>query len=564
MDLERHFARRILAQGSRRGLTEAGLSKQALYGWFIDQVRQMGLEARGDWPFNVARQGYVTICKHIDRVLASDPQRALKVMGGPEAQKKAKAGDGTSRPELLVLQRVECDGHSVDAHCVVLVPSPAGGHEPIAVHRLWVVVIIEVRSRVVLGYHLSLRRQPTAEDVLRAVKMALSPWKPRKLQFSDVAYDPGAGFPSFVHPQLLRACWDEFSVDGAMGNVCARVRKQLEDVVQAQLVAPGDPGSFTSRRSKDDRPFIETFFRHLGSRGLHRLSITTGGNPKDKKGRDPVAEAARTEFQLEYLEELLDVLMANCNGQPHSGLAHRSPLAQLKYLVAHTRAPIRAADAGLVARLVCTRRRCRVVGAPGSGRRPHVNFLNARYSAQWLTNRLDLVNQQLWIHVENEDDVRVVTASTESGELLGSLLVLPPWNLSPHTLYMRAAICSLQSRRLVHLTRNCDPIALLIDYAESGQRGKLPAHPAYLEARRILQAHAEDRTGQSMVEHARARQDPPSPKHGATHVADPTAEAVAATQIEADQPHQSHRAGPGRFDPGPEAVELAPRPAAWQ
>ncbi|WP_208459003.1 hypothetical protein [Caballeronia glathei] len=82
-------------------------------------------------------------------------------------------------------------------------------------------VLIELSSRAVLGYHLSLRRECGAEDVLRAARCALMPWTPRELQFSDEAYVPGAGLPSYHHQQLAVACWNEFSVDGVLANICA-------------------------------------------------------------------------------------------------------------------------------------------------------------------------------------------------------------------------------------------------------------------------------------------------------------------------------------------------------
>lgn len=110
---------------------------------------------------------------------------------------------------------------------VVMVPSPHGGTEPRKIHRLWVVVIMEVASRVVLGYHLSLRRECAAEDVLRAVKHALSQWTPRDLQFSDNAYVDKAGFASYRSHRFVGACWDEFSVDGALANICTRVEQPM-------------------------------------------------------------------------------------------------------------------------------------------------------------------------------------------------------------------------------------------------------------------------------------------------------------------------------------------------
>jgi len=48
---------------------------------------------------------------------------------------------------------------------------------------------------------------------------------------------------------------------------------------------------FAQRLSKDDRPFIESFFKTLGARGLQRLSNTTCAKVQDKRGRDPAKVA---------------------------------------------------------------------------------------------------------------------------------------------------------------------------------------------------------------------------------------------------------------------------------
>jgi hypothetical protein len=60
---------------------------------------------------------------------------------------------------------------------------------------------------------------------------------------------------------------------------------------------------------------IQSYFRNLGSRGFQRLSNTTGGKPQDKQGRDPDEVALPSQFQYEYAEELLDVLIANYNAK---------------------------------------------------------------------------------------------------------------------------------------------------------------------------------------------------------------------------------------------------------
>lgn len=495
--IESRFRRQILGKVPR--LASAKRSKQELFTWLIKELREAGLEARGEWPFNVEKLGYVSICKFIDKVLDENPRRQRQLLGGDDAQRKARAGDGADRPPLRVFQRVECDAHKLDSRMVVLIPSPHGGHETRTIRRLWVIVIIEVESRAVLGYHLSLHPECNAEDVLRTVKRALTAWAPRDLQWSQAAYSEGAGFPSSHNERYLGACWDEFSVDGAMANICQRVERQLREVVGSTILKPQDLASYSSRRSKDDRPFIESFFGQLAAGGFHRLSTTTGSKPADKRGANPDQAAAATQFQLEYAEELLDTLIANYNARPHSGLGWRSPLAQLDFLTGREPGRIRQADASDVRRMVGVRKLCTLKGGVSTGRRPHFHFENARYSAEWLALRTDLLGKDLWLQLEDEDDARFASVSNERGEFLGVVRAAPPWHRSPHTLYMRRAIRALEKRRVLHLTGQCDAIDELIRYAEGSHDGKLPPHPAYLEARRVLQQHAQVLAGHTAV-----------------------------------------------------------------
>jgi len=493
-DLEAKFRKQIVGKVPK--LAAAMRPKQELFTWFIKELRAAGLEARGEWPFNVERLGYVSICKFIDRVMDENPRRQRQLLGGREAERKARAGDGADRPRLRVFQRVECDAHKLDSRMVVAIPSPHGGYETRKIRRLWVIAIIEVESRAVLGYHLSLHPECNAEDVLRTVKRALTRWAPRELHWSGNAYVDGAGLPSAHHERYLGACWDEFSVDGAMANICARVERRLREVVGSMILKPQNPTSYASRRSKDDRPFIESFFGQLARGGFHRLSTTTGSRPTDKRGADPDQAAAETQFQLEYAEELLDTLIANYNARPHSGLGWRSPLAQLDFLNSREPERIRQADAGEVQRMVSVRKLCTLKGGVSTGRRPYFQFANARYSAEWLALRTDLLGKLLWLQLEDEDDARFASVSTERGEFLGVVRAAPPWNRSPHTLYMRQAIRALEKRRMLHLTGQCDAVEELIRYAEGSKDKKLPPHPAYLEARRVLQQHAQALAGQ--------------------------------------------------------------------
>ena len=473
-------------------------SKQAHWKWFLDQLRVLGYETSGKWPFGTQTLGYVSICRYVTKVLSANPEAAALALGGPDSKRKLLSGDGVDRPIQHLFERVEMDAHKIDGRFSVSIPQPTGGHMQKIVHRLWVVVIIEVVSRCVLGFHLSMRKEVSKVDVLRAIKTALAPWKNPSITFGDQAYLRDANLPSGFSEKFIGACWDQTSVDGALAQTCKHVKQVLAEVVGSELIEPSS--GFSSRRSKDDRPFIETFFRKLGVYGFQRLSNTTGSNPKGKGGRNPDEIALTAQFQVEYAKELLSVLIANYNATPHSSLGNRAPLEYLQFRFNHSERPIRYADPVTVSDMISFRKQCTVLGGFEKGKRPHVYFCNGRYSNDTLANRYDLVGKRIWVINHLEDDARIVRASTVNGQSLGLLRVASPWNKLPHSLEVRTAVAAYIAAGKLNVAAGHDAVQAFLNYSEQQKNHKLPVHPAYLEARRIMSDVAEATMGRSMLE----------------------------------------------------------------
>ncbi|CAN7330685.1 hypothetical protein [Rhizobacter sp. LjRoot28] len=506
VDFARRFEKHILKQLPDRRLGEVNRPIHSIWSWFLQELRKLGYEMRNQWPFDVEGMGYFAVRSHVKRVLDDNPAAAAR-QAGAEMVNKRKAGDGTKRPHLPVFGRVEMDAHKLDGRFCVLLPTQDGGWVPKIVHRIWVIVVLEIASRAVIGYYLSLRREVNSNDVLRTIKACLVQWCPRHLPVGGkLEYLPGAALPSAHDSQYLARCWDEMSVDGAMAETCQTVRSALEEVVRATLLTPS--AGFSSRRSKDDRPFIETYFRTLGERGLQRLSNTTGPNTKvlARSGRKPEKVAVAAEFTWQYAADLLDVLIANYNATPHLSLGHRSPLQSMDYHSSQAEAVCRTADRNLIEGLLSVRKLCVVKGGTAEGRLPYVNFFHCRYTNEVLASQLDLVGKKIWVINSLEDDARLVQASTEAGVSLGVLRAFPPWHRIPHSLGVRSAVQSLISHRRFHLSGG-DAITAFCDYVEANARGKLPVHPAYLEIQRILAQHQARSDVSSDVKAAKARLD---------------------------------------------------------
>jgi hypothetical protein len=507
-ELRQAFEARILASASGKRLVETRQSKRRHCAWLLDQLRGLGYEQRNEWPFSTATLGYVSIGRYIDSVLSANPRALAATSGGPDLVSRLKTGDGTGRPVLKFMQRVEMDAHKLDGRrfCVSL-PLMGGGFREKIVHRLWVIVILEVTSRAVLGYYFSMRREVSKDGVLRALKRALGKWCARPVSFSDKPYLPDAGLLSVLGDNFVGLCWDETSVDGALAETCQHVRDALRDTVRATLLEPKT--SFSKRRSKDDRPFIEAFFWNLAGQGFQRLSNTTGAKPQDRKGRQPEEVALASRFQYEYAEELLDVLIANYNATPHSGIGNRTPLAYANFLYHHAQQSFRRVDPAVVEARFSIRKRCIVRGGAGSGRAPFVEFYYGRYTNEVLHNRHDLVGSEIWVVCHKEDDCRVALASTLDGISLGVLRAAPPWNISPHSLSVRAAISQACSHGQLTIPAGGDAIELFMRFVESQAHNRLPVHPAYLEARRILVAAADPSIGAAMLDAAMVRAQQP-------------------------------------------------------
>ena len=480
--------RQVLHAYPEGQLGEAKRPRRALHAWFLKEARKLGCEARNEWPFNVFSQGYGALTKWADGILASNPKIAARLSGGLTAERKLRAGDGVERPIERPFQRAEMDAHKLNGRFCILVPDVDGGWVPRIVHRLWVIVVVEVVTRAVLGFLLSLSKEVSAVDVLRTLKCALMPWRRPELSFGDHAYLEAANLPSGHNEAYVGLRWEELSVDGALAETCRTVETKHHAAVGARLLHPKN--AFSVRRSLDDRPFVETFFRTLTTRALNRLSNSTGSKPDEKGGRDPAAIAIASEFQLPYAEELLAALIANYNATPHSSLGYRSPLQMLDFLHGRGLVPQRKADQLSVAALLSFRKLCRVHGGFQEGRQPFVNFHHARYTGDDLSRRHDLVGQMIQIVNHIEDDARVVMASTSDGAPLGILRASAPWHRLPHSLQIRTAIAHLVYERRFVIANGGDAIASFLEYVETQPKRKLPVHPTYLAVQRILAEHA--------------------------------------------------------------------------
>jgi hypothetical protein len=470
--------RHVFRMSKNRHVYEGPVQIKSLHKRFLDLCRELKLDVMKRYPFNTEWLGRVSLYKYVKRLIQENIEKATREVYGSNAAKSLQSGDGVDRPIFKPYQRVECDAHHIDAFFCILIISPDGEIIRKLVRRLWIIFVFEVLSRAVLGHHLSLREECNSNDVLEAVRHALTKWEPKHLQIPELTYKSGAGFPSSHNPKFVGACWDQFSVDEALVNVAADVKHILESVVGAiPIVLP--------RHNPNDRVGIERTFKTIEEMLFHRLPSTTGSGPKDPRRGNPELAAIEYTIQLEDARELIDVAIANYNNTPHEGIGFRTPLEYLEFSCNRLNQWPRQADRGKVNDLSCFDKRVNVKGDAKKGIKPHVNLFGARYSSDLFKQAASMIGKKITVRIDRRD-LRTIRAFWENGFEIGVLRAAPPWHITPHTLEMRQAIRSLVKKKMLHYVEGDDPTIVYLKYLEEkARKDKFVAHP-YLELRKVL------------------------------------------------------------------------------
>ena len=407
---------------------------------FLGQCRALGLTA-ADYPFNTQRMGIRSLAAAVRAKGLRSFGRGARLAGAKHL--KGMPADGTGAPAALqMLDVVEFDGHRLDVRLKIVVRDPLGFEQQFEIERIWLLVILDVFSRAVLGYHVSLNREYTRYDVIRTIEAALEPHRARVFTLPGVGYGALGGFPSGKLPELGYATWHWFKLDNAKANLADDVRHALAEFIGCFI----DAGP---TQAPDDRPYIERFFGSIAANLSSRLPGYTGSHPRDVRRTlaDPRGNL-RLYVSLGELEELLEAAIAGYNASPHDGLNGRTPLEAVELSVRGRGAMLNWLPKAK-RRTLClmqTPRRATVRGYPAQGQRPHINFHGVRYTNAMLASTATFLGQHLRVFY-NSQDLRTVRAFAADGAEIGILTAQGAWGEMAHDLKLRQEILRLRGRK---------------------------------------------------------------------------------------------------------------------
>ncbi|HSV46186.1 MAG TPA: hypothetical protein VLJ58_10375 [Ramlibacter sp.] len=431
---------------------------------FQQACRALGLGA-GDYPLNQKDKAVRSIARTLRGWL--DDDYALTAHATGARTKPSSALRRCEREVAEAFDTVEFDAHKMDLRLkVILERDPLGQEHALEIERVWLLAIIDVATRCVLGWRLSFRRECDRFDAIDTFKRAIVPRSRPQLTLPGLELSSSGGFVSDALEATRFACWRQIRLDNARAHLAAT---SLDVVCQAL----GCTADFGPAYQPDDRPFIERFFGTVTATLSRRLpgSITPLGSPEQLLERlRKVQREAKQGLQLivtaQELDELLAFTIWNYHGTPHAGLGGLTPLEMMRrHVLGIGRDPVRPRRLPELLRkwpdLLHDTLRCRVHGQIARGERPHVNFMHVRYTSLQLTQRPGLVGKTLLIHADPQD-LRQLVATTEEGEILEPLQASGPWRLHAHSLWLRQAYFAAKRRRELDALSGADPFGAFL------------------------------------------------------------------------------------------------------
>lgn len=394
-----------------------------------------------DYPLNSRSQGRRSVERYAVAFLRQDSE-SVETWYGVDARNGMNLGTGKKRFPLMVAPLDHCGADAHEMHCVgvVVIPGPAGPQR-VAIERIWVVPVLDKVSKCALRYAVSIQTEISASTVEQALASCSTPWKPRDLVIMGQTYRPGAGFPVGTIEGLTECRPCVLQLDNAAQHLANRV-------VHAARRSLGCSVTFGAVGAWWRNGFTERFFRTLEQYGFQCLPSSTGSNSQDVRKQRPVESAIRHEITWQELVDLVDVLLANYNADPHSGVGNQSPLEVL-------RTGLDARFASFVPRLAVpvtahtpalgTTVEVRTIAGQtkrGSFVPPYVQIDEVRYTAPKLSSRTELIGANIIVHIREAD--MHVRGFLKNGEDLGPLVCLHDgWRAHTHSRDMRKAINAL-------------------------------------------------------------------------------------------------------------------------
>ncbi|MEJ8852413.1 hypothetical protein [Variovorax rhizosphaerae] len=432
------------------------LSHVLVHRKFLEALRANGVAAT-QYPFCTTTMAYESVRTYVlSEIRARHSKNARTRLFGHAANDGL---DGRSGRRGWLEPQLPCDVACYDEQLLPAIATVAfefgGERRVVPMERLSLCVLVSLRPKCVLAYHLSHRSRVSSADFLESFNQLLTPWKPQAFKaVPRLTYKCGAGFPNGVVPGFLDGLRiGLLRIDNDLTHYADAVLVYLRDLVGATI-------EFGQVRRWITRAAVEQVFGEL-EREISKLPSTTGSGPDDRHVSNPGLNAVKWEITIDELRELLEVIIANLNGRPRTELYGASPLEAVARDWAKRDgqgAAIPGYAPTVLAEVPLPVGICKVVvrGNERKGEPPYIELDHARYSSDLLRCGWHLIGSPMIALLQK--DHRLIKLRYPDGSALGAVQVTGHWARSFHDRATRQEIIRLRKQRALEYGGLDDPV----------------------------------------------------------------------------------------------------------
>lgn len=417
-----------------------------IYEAFRSLCQECGIDLEKNYPFTNTDGGLDAIRNYCILIKNLNPNKGVIVNYGDDAGRLYNISKINVDPTLLnrPYDVVELDGHKIDAQLIIEIINELGDVNDLLLSRIWILCLIDVISKAILGYSISLLHNYSSIDVLDCVGSALLKPEPQ-----DTRY----GLPCTEIKGCESRLFNVIKLDNAYAHTSPWVHEKLIEIGIQEIIL---------NRPKRPRSnnIIERFYGTFEELSGHRLSSTTGSKPEDVRRRNPEKAALKHKVTLEVIEKAAQKAIAEYNSSPHSGLNGSTPLDYLKYCIQKEQDFIRQIPESDQDQSPFYMRKFPITirGDLSIGKYPYIQFKGATYSSEVLKKSPELINKKATIEIDSRD-IRFAKLFLENGHWLDKLIVERRWQYHPHTIRTRQALLRrYRDKKKSHLLNSSNPI----------------------------------------------------------------------------------------------------------
>ena len=414
--------------GDKKYTLEKNMNLKTLHNKFLAECLRVGVQQH-EYPFNTSNRGYVSLCKYVKVLQIENVNKQATRESKDNMQKiySTGLGDRYTRNALIPFSVVQVDGHIIDLEYNIEIYNNDGTVSKTIATRAWIFAVIDVATRCILGFSVSQEFNYNQYDVMDAIKNAIVPREKMDFTVKGFKYPENGGYYSLAFPELKYVLFDTIMLDNAKSHLAGYTVNKIVDDLKCSI-------NFGSVATPETRGIVERFFGGLETRGFHKLPATTGSHTRDLKRREPEKATLKYDITYDEIVELLEVLIAEYNNTPHSGIENLTPLESMRKKIFEAGMMPTLADAEMMTAIehLDYRTDTRKVVGGKNGKRAYINFMSTEYRSRELALTGAYIGQTITI-MYNPRDISTVEAYTSDGLYIGTLTAKGEFGTKSHS-----------------------------------------------------------------------------------------------------------------------------------